>query len=112
MGFRDMGMSWGDWTYTLWVEQNMSWEGDVDWQKYSDHLQKEADKKIYSLKEEIEKLKNQNEEYAMLIDHVGNLVEEEKNFFWLGDNVHSAYFENEPIFEAARQALKDIEDIK
>jgi hypothetical protein len=61
---------------------------------------------------EIEKLKKQNEECAMLVDHIGNLVEEKAEFFWLGDNVHSAYFENMPIFEMARQALKDAEEIK
>jgi DNA repair exonuclease SbcCD ATPase subunit len=65
--------------------------------------------------EEIEKLKKHNEEYAGLIDHIGNLVEEKVervDFFCLGDNVHSVYFENKPIFEMARQALKNIKEIK
>ena len=65
-----------------------------------------------SPREQIEKLKKQNQEYARLIEHIGNLVEEKVervDFFCLGDNVHSIYFENMPIFEKARQALKDIE---
>jgi hypothetical protein len=70
------------------------------------HQQKSAEINLGLYNDQAKKDAERLYDFASLIDFIANLVEEERNFFWLGDNLHSAYGESIKIIEDAREALK------
>lgn len=69
----------------------------------------ERDEKIKKLKAENAKLR-ECVKFLSLIDYQSSIIEEGKDFFTIGDKLHSTYHENRMIIEEARQVLKELED--
>ena len=78
----------------------------VAWQAACEYKQKE----INELEGKICDLKDDIKDFCSLIDYVFHFVEEQKDFFWLGDNIHSVYSGEKILIEKARQVLKELQE--